>query len=89
MSNVRMSPRAVKRYRAMVRRYEEKLAGFNFFGRGLHNSNHVDEESRYSFYLAFGVTPQLQRALEEQLDQEDLTPTLENYALYQSAWDAA
>lgn len=87
MKDLDLKPRMVKRYRAAVRRFEAKTGGFNNFGDGMANRNVVDPESRHSFYLAFGLTPQVQRAIEETLDNEDLLPFKVDWSTYDETWD--
>lgn len=87
MANLDLKPRMVKRFRAAVRRYEAKLGGFNNFGARMTNNCVVDPESRFSYYLAFGITPQVQRAIEETLDNEDLTPFKTDRPVFDLTWD--
>lgn len=87
MATLNLSPRMVKRHRANVRRYEQRIGGWNNFGDGMTNHNVVDPSSRYSYFLAFGITPQVQRAIEESLDSEDLTPFRTDMQRYDDTWD--
>lgn len=87
LESLNLKPRAVKRYRAAVRRHDEASGGFNQFGKGMTNGSIVSDESRFSYYLAFGMTPQVQRALEEEFDTNDLLPFKVDRFTYQGAWD--
>jgi hypothetical protein len=44
-------------------------SGFKMLARGMQNDGIVTSESRYSFYLAFGLTPDEQVALETYYDK--------------------
>jgi hypothetical protein len=59
-------------YQSMLRasngaraRQDDQQTGFKMLGAGLlSKASHVTQKARYSFYLAFGVTPDMQLALE-------------------------
>jgi hypothetical protein len=46
--------------------------GFKILARGMWNTGVVTDYARYSFYLAFGITPDEQKALEEYYDKVNL-----------------
>ncbi len=63
-----------------------------YWGNGIDYSNYeIEEETRYSFYLAFGVTPDEQIALENEIskmrvDLDKLSENEETFLRYEIPW---
>jgi hypothetical protein len=69
----RLRRRQERRYDQAVKLVEIE-GSFTHFGAGLDlTSQPIDDMARYTFYLAFGIAPSLQRALESEYDGITLT----------------
>lgn len=88
-SELRLRPRQEKRYRNLVSRMSEVDGSFKWYGGGMQNDPTVEDAARFGYYKAFGIAPHVQRALESELDSENLNFDLSEVVRPQMAWDCS
>lgn len=82
------SRRQATRYRQMVRRSYETGGSYEWYGGGMKNAGIITDQARYSFELAFGIMPHVQRAIEDAYDSITLHYQSQLTHTDMLAWDS-